>query len=190
MIAHRGLIRFENKVQFFPYVMKRQNIRGIECDVHRNTQGDIVVTHDFEDRDKLCSDRYVSMPRIKHCKMVIDIKTFKKEGVQMARDVVEETSYMAEEHDWFLCSFNKECVEELVKLKDDTYKVGYIHNGFLSWPIVEGIDFVSLHWRNITPKTIEHYHSLNIKVFAWTVPLDMVDYIHDMGVDEIISDIN
>ena len=103
----------------------------------------------------------------------------------MADEIVKE---LPDTHDWNVCSFNKKCIERLIKT-DHKFKVGYIHNGFLGLPNCEGIDFISLYYENITPKKVKHYHSLGILVYAWTVPHDKFQKMIDMGVDEIIIDI-
>lgn len=190
MIAHRGLKTFENKTGFFPYVIKRRNVRGIEFDVHRNSKRELVVTHDYTDRDKLSSEPLNMLPKFDKTKLVLDIKTFNNDAIEMARDVVHETRFMMDDHEWYLCSFNRKCVEELVRLNEGKYKCGHITNGYMvGWPNVEDIDFISLYWGYITKEKVKYYHDKGMKVFAWTVPRDRVEDLQEMGVDEIIVDI-
>jgi len=190
MLAHRGLRTFQNKTGFFPYVIKRQNVRGIEFDVHRNSKRELVVTHDYTDRDKLSSEPLYTLPKFERTKLVLDIKTFNNDAIEMARDVVHETRFMMDDHEWYLCSFNRKCVEELVKLNEGKYQCGFITNGcILGCPLVDGIDFVSLYWGYITKDRVKYYHDKGMKVFAWTVPRDRVEELQEMGVDELIVDI-
>ena len=190
MIAHRGLKLFENKVIYFPPVSKLNCVRGIEFDVHENSKKQIVVTHDHDDRDKLYNDRLSNFPKFEKTKLVVDIKTHNNE-VFMAHETVNSLLDLFDEHEWELCSFNKLCVQELIKLRDGNFKIGYIHNGFLGFPGAElDIDFISLYWENIKPRTIEWYHSKGIRVYAWTVPNSQeAERLKDMGVDEIIIDV-
>ena len=190
MIAHRGLKTFENKTGFFPYVLKRRNVRGIEFDVHRNSKRELVVTHNYTERDKLSSEPLSMLPKFDKTNLVLDIKTFNNDAIEIARDVVHETRFMMDDHEWYLCSFNRKCVEELVRLNEGKYKCGYITNGYmLGWPIVKDIDFISIYWGYITTDRVKNYHDKGIKVFAWTVPRDRVEELQKMGVDEVIVDI-
>lgn len=192
MIAHRGLKLFENKVIYFPPVSKLKCVRGIEFDVHENSKKQIVITHDHIDRNKLDNDLLSNFPKFEHTKLVVDIKTHNNE-VFMAQETVNNLSDLFEEHDWELCSFDKRCVQELIKLKGDgdNFEVGYIHNGFLGFPGSElDINFISLYWENIKPRTIEWYHNRGIRVYAWTVPnVKEAERLKEMGVDEIIIDV-
>lgn len=190
MIAHRGLKTFENKTGFFPCVLKRPNIRGIEFDVHRNSKRELVITHEYLDRNKLSSEPLTMLPKFDKTKLILDIKTFNSDAIDIARDVVHETRFMMDDHEWYLCSFNKKCVNELVKLNEGKYKCGQITNGYmLGWPVLKGTDFISLYWGYITRDKVKYYHNKGMKVFAWTVPHDKVEDLREMGVDEIIVDI-
>lgn len=186
MIAHRGLRMYENKIMFFPYITKRQNIRGIEFDVHRNSKNQLVVTHDHVDRDKLSSDFLLNLPEFPKTTMVVDIKTDNENAEDMAEQVLLELSQLSD-HDWYVCSFNRKCVEKLKTIKSKC-SIGYIHNGFLGPLNCEGYDFVSLYYKNISKKKVNYFHAMGIKVFAWTVPHDEVHNMISMGVDEIIVD--
>lgn len=192
MIAHRGLKLFENKIMFFPYAAKRYRVQGIECDIHENSQGRMVVTHDRVDRDKLCTDYLSDFPRFSRTRVVLDIKSGNSNAHRMARETVNDIIPMLEEHDWELCSFNKNCVKHLLDIRECPldFKVGYINNGFLGYHGDIDIDFVSLYYKNITPKTIRYYRKRGIRVYAWTVPTDEEEQrLKDMGVDEVIRDI-
>lgn len=190
MIAHRGLKFFENKVVYFPQVSKIRCIRGIEFDVHENTRGQVVLTHDHIDRDRLDNDLLSNFPKFENTKLIVDIKTHNNE-VFMAQEVVRNLEDLFFEHDWELCSFDKNCVEELINLKNGKFDVGYIHNGFLGFPGADlDVEFVSLYWENIKPRTVKYYHDKGIRVYAWTVPnLKEAERLKEMGVDEIIIDV-
>ena len=190
MIAHRGLKLFENKVIYFSPVSKLTCVKGIEFDVHENSQRQITLTHDHVDRNKLENDMLSKFPKFERTKLIVDIKTHNNE-VFMAREVVSTLEDLFHEHEWELCSFNKACVSELTTLKNGNFDVGYIHNGFLGFPGSDlDIDFVSLYWENIKPRTVKWYHEKGIRVYAWTVPnIKEAERLKDMGVDEIIIDI-
>ena len=90
------------------------------------------------------------------------------------------------------CSFNKKCVTELIDIRDSSsdFSIGFIHNGFLGYHDDIDIDFISLYYKNITPRLIRHYKKRGVLVYAWTVPTDKEEqYLKDMGVDEVIRDV-
>jgi len=190
MIAHRGLKLFENKVIYFPPVSKLKYVRGIEFNVHENSKKQIVITRDHIDTNKLDTDLLSNFPKFEHTKLIVDIKTHNND-LFMAQETVNNLADLFEEHDWELCSFDKRCVQELIKLKNDKFEIGYIHNGFLGFPGSElDINFISLYWENIKPRTIEWYHNRGIRVYAWTVPnAKEAERLKEMGVDEIIIDV-
>lgn len=190
MIAHRGLKLFENKLVYFPPVSRLPCVHGIEFDVHENSNGRLVVTHDHIDRDRFETDMLGNFPKFEKTKLVVDIKTCNNDA-KMAHHVVDDLANMFDEHTWELCSFSKTCVQELIKLKNGKFEVGYIHNGLLGFPGSElDIDFVSLYWENIKPKTVRWYHQRGIRVYAWTVPnMKEAERLKEMGVDEIIIDV-
>lgn len=190
MIAHRGLKLFENKLMYFPPVSRLTCVRGIEFDVHQNSKGRMVVTHDHVDRDRLETDLLGNFPKFDRTKLIVDIKTCKND-VLMAQEVVKDLEDLFDEHEWELCSFSKSCVQELIKLKNGKFEVGYIHNGLLGFPGAElDIEFVSLYWENISPRTVKWYHERGIRVYAWIVPnIKEAERLKDMGVDEIIIDV-
>ena len=190
MIAHRGLKIFENKLIYFQPVSKLKCVKGIEFDVHENSKGRMVVTHDYIDRDHLETDLLGNFPKFESCKMVVDIKTHHND-VLMAHEVVKDLDDLFDEHEWELCSFSKRCVQELINLNDDRFTIGYIHNGLLGLPGSDlDIDFISMYWENIHPRTVRWYHDRGIKVYAWTVPnIKEAERLKEMGVDEIIIDV-
>lgn len=150
----------------------------------------MVVTHDHVDRDRLEADLLGNFPKFDKTKLIVDIKTCKND-VLIAQEVVKDLEDIFDEHEWELCSFSKSCVQELIKLKNGKFEVGYIHNGLLGFPGTDlDIEFVSLYWENIRPKTIKWYHERGIRVYAWTVPnIKEAERLKDMGVDEIIIDV-
>jgi len=194
MIAHRGLRSYENVMPFFPVLLRRPNIRGIEFDVHQNSKGQMVVTHNYVDRDRMSSDLFRNFPKVYgKAKMVVDIKTFNKDAVYMANNVVNDLNYIDQPiHDWHLCSFNERCVHELMTLRNESdidFKIGYIYHGFVGIRTDLDIDFISLNYKNITKTVLKKYHKKGIKVYAWTVPPSEIDRLIEMGVDAIITDI-
>ena len=190
MIAHRGLKLFENKIMFFPTVSKRIFVKGIEFDVHENSKGEMVVVHDHVDRNKLSTDFLKNFPNFENTKLIVDIKTHRND-VLIAHQVTNDLDHLLYDHDWEICSFSKNCVEELINIKNDrNFDIGYIHNGFLGFPGDDlDINFISLYWKNITPRVVKHYHARGMRVYAWTVPKNKIDYLKDMGVDEVIVDV-
>ncbi len=191
MIAHRGLKTFDNQIGFFPYLLKRPNVAGIEFDVHRNTNKELVVTRNYVDKNKMSSEHLTMFPKFPKTKLIMDIKTNDYHAVDMARDVVHDMRFMMSDHEWYLCSFNKKCVDELVKLNTGEYECGYIHNGYLQgFEGVEDSDFVSLYWGYLTPQRVKKYHDRGQKVFAWTAPPENVQNLFDIGVDLVITDIH
>jgi len=197
MIAHRGLKLFENKFMFFQPVLKRQRIRGIEFDVHENSKGQVVVTHDHVDVDRKQTELLKDFPRnLERSKMIVDIKTLgKKNAVYMANETFRDVHPLLGEHDWDLCSFNRKCVEELVRIRnadpdEHDFGVGYIINGFLPFYEKISVDFISMNHTHVTRKKVEYYHKKGIKVYAWTVETDEQEArLKEMGVDEVIRDI-
>lgn len=197
MIAHRGLKLFENKFMFFQPVLKRRRIRGIEFDVHENSRGQMVVTHDHVDADRKETEYLRNFPRdLDRAKMIVDIKTLgNKNAIFMANETFRELLPRLKEHDWDFCSFNKKCVEELLRIRNSDpdehdFGVGYIINGFLPFYEKIPVDFISMNRTHVTRKKVEYYHSKGIKVYAWTVETDEQEArLKKMGVDEVIRDV-
>lgn len=97
-------------------------------------------------------------------------------------------------HEYYLCSFNEFCVQQLLSLRNSkSFFIGVISSGI---PVnlfqhLTGIDFVSLDYNIVCEEIVEIFHKNNLNVFTWTVnALDMQYYVINVcNVDGIIYDI-
>lgn len=181
--AHRGEIHNENKIFSLIRVLKTNTI-GIELDVRFNTNRDIVLCHDRENRNDKDNERleefFESLPsEIKDKDIMIDIKAF---GIIEAKNIAKKISnicfkysHKIKHYNLYLCSFNEYCVSELCFRREDfdniSWKIGIIASGI---PLglfnhLEEVDFVSLDYNIICEEIVDGIQKTGKLIYAWVV---------------------
>jgi glycerophosphoryl diester phosphodiesterase len=170
----------------------------VEIDVRFNTNHDIILCHDREDRNFEINETLEELLLYEDTSLnlMIDIKAF---GIEPALKIAKDVFTLIvkyPKHNYHLCSFNEFCVEKLLNLRivyQKVYQVGVISSGIPldMFDHLCNIDFISLDYNIICEDIVEMFHKKNIKVFAWTVnSLEMQKYVLDIcHVDSIIYDI-
>ena len=181
--SHRGNINNENKITSLIHVL-RTNTIGIELDVRFNTNRDIVLCHDRENRNnrdnESLNEFFESLPSDLNDKdIMIDIKAF---GIVEAKNIAKkisaicfEYSHKTRNYNIYLCSFNEYCVSELCFLREDydilNCKIGVIASGI---PLgvfnhLEEIDFISLDYNIVCEEIVENIHKSGKLIYTWVV---------------------
>ena len=195
-IAHRGMKNRENTLEG---IIKANTMMSmVEIDVRFNTNHDIILCHDREDRNFEINETLEELLLYKDTSLnlMIDIKAF---GIEPALKIAEDIFTLIvkyPKHNYHLCSFNEFCVEKLLNLRivyQKVCQIGVISSGIPldMFAHLCNIDFISLDYNIICEDIVEMFHKKNIKVFAWTVnSLEMQKYVLDIcHVDNIIYDI-
>jgi glycerophosphoryl diester phosphodiesterase len=170
----------------------------VEIDVRFNTNHDIILCHDREDRNFEINETLEDLLLYEDTSLnlMIDIKAF---GIEPALKIAKDVFTLIvkyPKHNYHLCSFNEFCVEKLLNLRivyQKVYQIGVISSGIPldMFDHLCNIDFISLDYNIICEDIVEMFHKKNIKVFAWTVnSIEMQKYVLDIcHVDNIIYDI-
>jgi glycerophosphoryl diester phosphodiesterase len=195
-IAHRGMKNRENTLEG---IIKANTMMSmVEIDVRFNTNHDIILCHDREDRNFEINETLEDLLLYEDTSLnlMIDIKAF---GIEPALKIAKDVFTLIvkyPKHDYHLCSFNEFCVEKLLNLRivyQKVCQIGVISSGIPldMFDHLCNIDFISLDYNIICEDIVEMFHKKNIKVFAWTVnSLEMQKYVLDIcHVDSIIYDI-
>lgn len=192
-IAHRGIKNRENTILGIKKASKRMHM--VEFDVRYNTNRQIILCHDREDRNISHNETLEELCKIENpMNLMVDIKAF---GIEQATQIADDVYTIINkypQHEYYMCSFNEFCVKRLLKNNDKgIYKIGVISSGVpidMFDHLIE-LDFISLDYNIICEEIVELFHKRGKSVYAWTVnALDMRDYVVNMcGVDGIIYDI-
>ena len=195
-IAHRGMKNRENTLEG---IIKANTMMSmVEIDVCFNTNHDIILCHDREDRNFEINETLEELLLYEDTSLnlMIDIKAF---GIEPALKIAKDIFTLIvkyPKHNYHLCSFNEFCVEKLLNLRivyQKVCQIGVISSGIPldMFDHLCNIDFISLDYNIICEDIVEMFHKKNIKVFAWTVnSLEMQKYVLDIcHVDSIIYDI-
>lgn len=200
-IAHRGMKNRENTLKG---IIKANTLMSmVEIDVRFNTNHDIILCHDREDRNIEINETLEELLLYNETSLnlMIDIKAF---GIEPASKIAKDIFTLIikyPKHNYHLCSFNEFCVKNLLDIRtlllllytQKIYKIGVISSGipFYMFDHLYNIDFISLDYNIICEDIVEMFHKKNINVFVWTVnSLEMQKYVLDVcRVDNIIYDI-
>ena len=193
-IAHRGIKNRENTISG---ILKASSILPmVEIDVRYNTNRDIILCHDREDRNDNRNDTLIQLldSSPDWLNLMIDIKAF---GIDPAKSLGTDIHQIVSnypKHRYHLCSFNEFCVKTLLDLRRlDTHKIGVISSGvpLELFNSIDGIDFVSLDYNIIRQDIVEIFHQKNLMVYTWTVnDKEMQMYAKNIcNVDGIIYDV-
>jgi glycerophosphoryl diester phosphodiesterase len=195
-IAHRGMKNRENTLEG---IIKANTMMSmVEIDVRFNTNHDIILCHDREDRNFEINETLEELLLYEDTSLnlMIDIKAF---GIEPALKIAKDVFTLIvkyPKHNYHLCSFNEFCVEKLLNLRivyQKVCQIGVISSGIPldMFDHLCNIDFISLDYNIICEDIVEMFHKKNIKVFAWTVnSIEMQKYVLDIcHVDNIIYDI-
>lgn len=192
-IAHRGMKNRENTISGICKASKIMNI--VEFDIRYNTNRQIILCHDREDRNISDNETLEELCKVKDpMNLMVDIKAFGIEPATQISDDVYTIINKYPQHEYYLCSFNEFCVKRLLENNDkERYKIGVISSGvpISMFDHLINVDFISLDYNIICEEIVELFHNKGKDVFAWTVnALAMQDYVVNIcDVDGIIYDI-
>lgn len=194
-IAHRGIKNRENTISGISKANKTMYM--VEFDVRYNTNRQIILCHDREDRNISDNETLEELCKIDDpMNLMVDIKAFGIEPATQIADDVYAIIHKYPQHEYYLCSFNEFCVKRLLDLREESkriYKIGVISSGvpISMFDHLINVDFISLDYNIICEEIVELFHKKGKIVFAWTVnALYMQDYVvNTCNVDGIIYDI-
>lgn len=165
-IAHKC-----NSISSITSVIKA-GFKWVEFDVRYNTNKQVVLCHDEEERNNPKNTLLVDVvDYFKNCTFIVDIKVDGIENAEhLARDVVNDIS-SNNTNKWYLCSFNEYCVAELADLRGNVfYKIGVISTGIpLGLFYHLNIDFVSLDYHILADDVVSALRERKLEIFAFTV---------------------
>jgi glycerophosphoryl diester phosphodiesterase len=193
LIAHRGIKNRENTIAGIIHASEVLNI--IELDVRFNTNREVILCHDREDRNFSENETLIQLCQHRNpLFLMIDIKAYGISSAYEIANVVYKIVTSYPHHTYYLCSFNEFCVRKLLSLRNsNNFSIGVISSGI---PInlfqhLIGLDFISLDCNIISEDIVKIFHKNNMLVFTWTVnSLDMQYYVINVcNVDGIIYDI-
>jgi glycerophosphoryl diester phosphodiesterase len=196
IFAHRGLIEDENSIQ--SVLNAYEHADAVEVDVRYNTKRSVVLCHDRELRnspDNATLDQLVTVLDPGK-RLMIDIKAFGlTDSKKLARSVCEVISKRPDIQ-FYLCSFNEYCVDELIGIKQLEF-----HNNWFIGVISSGIplgmfdhldlDFVSLDYNIVCEDIMERFHDRRLLVFVWVVnDPSMQRMMREYNVNGLIYDVH
>ena len=163
-------------------------VKWIEFDVRYNTNKQVVLCHDEEDRNNPRNVILVDVvDYFSDCTFIVDIKV---DGItnaeHLAKDVVRDIT-SNNKNNWYLCSFNEYCVAELSELRGEfDFKTGVISAGIpLGLFVHLHIDFVSLDYYILAEDVVNALRQRQLEIFAYTVNtsygLHKVRHLHVNG---------
>ena len=216
IISHRGLSGHEpeNSLKAFSATVGR-GIKAIEFDVHRTSDGVIVVNHDFDiaelsiaDNDfvklkskksNLCALAEILESIPPKCLLDVEIKAF---GIE--DDVLRELSKARNPRDYIISSFDDRTIAR-VKAIDQTVQAGLLLGKYKPTRPVRtrlselfptsrlracNADFVAPYWKLMKFAFIRRMARKGYPVFVWTVNNDklMESLVRNDGIAGLITD--
>lgn len=157
-----------NRLEYIPYVYRQYD--GIETDVMYNSDKQLVLCHDYDERDNPQNDTLQELADFGiPLRIILDIKTRGiSEGWKIAGDIIDVIRGSV--HLWDLCSFNELCVQRLLMLNMGAYKIGLISSS-LSLSLFTHLDvkFVSLDYGIAGEDLLDALDGLDIEVYIWGI---------------------
>ena len=206
IFAHRGIIEYENTIKGVLEVMDTFVTLGVEVDVRYNTERDVVMCHDRENRNMPNSTFMELLSVLEKGQyfdrdLMIDVKAF---GIYEAQNLAKKVCMSLAKHpnllkvmNIYLCSFNEYCVSEMCFCRDDlglsNVSIGVITSGIPlgMFKHLNDIQFVSIEYSTLCEEIMENFKNTNTKVYAWVVnDMSMNRLMCEYGVDGIIRDVS
>ena len=189
----------------------------VEMDIQETKDGQFVVMHDFNLRnltgvnkapqdltlaelekltvtengakEPLVSfDTYLNRANELNQKLLIEIKTTRKDSDDLVKNFVEKYEETILTHRHILQSLTYQTVSDL-KAENPNFYVGYILPFNLVGPPVTPADFLTMEYSTINRNFIDSAHQDGKKVYVWTPnEADDMSRIMFYGVDGIITD--
>jgi glycerophosphoryl diester phosphodiesterase len=214
LLGHRGVRgeRPENALEAFQLAFE-SGLDGMETDVQRTVDGELILFHDFETQGKKINTlEYPHLkaidPRIPKVSELLDLAKhypgtllnleLKSEGLRtdgLERDTIKLVREYGLEDRVIVSSFNPVSVLR-VRLLDPGIRTGLLYSpdmpGFLRTGGLAGwlhVDALHPYFEQITPKMLSKAQKRGLMVNTWTVNDEMrISSLSSLGVDAIIGD--
>lgn len=156
---------------------------GVEIDVRYNSKKEIVLCHDYDDRDLETNVKFSELLEFeKPLRIILDIKV---NGLLQGYEIADYIHKQIEDskHTWELCSFNELCMKRLLQLGG--YRTGIIISGLpLNLFTQYEFDFISIDYNIIADDIIKLLRGLEIDIYIW----NSNNIMDNLDVDEFIID--
>jgi glycerophosphoryl diester phosphodiesterase len=214
LLGHRGMRgeRPENTLEAFQFAFE-SGLDGIECDVQRTRDGELILFHDFEIQGKKISTlefphlKAVN-PRIPKVSELLDLakqypgtllnlelksETLTTDGLE--RDTINLVRQYGLEDRVIISSFNPISLLR-VRLLEPTIRTGLLYSPDMPWwgknALLAGwlhVDALHPYFEQITPEMLRKAQKRDLMVNTWTVNDEMrISSLSSWGVDAMIGD--
>ncbi len=148
----------------------------------------LMVTENGIKEPVVSFDAYLKKANELDQKLLIEIKTSKRDSADLVDRFVEKYQKTILEHGHILQSLTYQTVEDLKKANPNFY-VGYILPFNVVGPPVTSADFLSMEYSTINRNFIDSAHQDGKKVYVWTInDSEAMSRMMFYGVDGIITD--
>jgi glycerophosphoryl diester phosphodiesterase len=214
VLGHRGVrgARPENTLEAFALAFE-SGLDGIECDVQRSRDGQLVLFHDFTLHDKqLTKLTYIHLksidskiPKLQELfelakaypgtllNVELKIETLRSDGLE--RDTLALIKQWGLADRVLISSFNPLSLLR-VRLIDPNVRMGLLYSDDMPWWMQKGhlagwlhVDAIHPHYSRVDEKLIKSAKVRNLMVNTWTVNDPMrISSLCSLGVTAIIGD--
>lgn len=206
LLAHRGIIDYENTIQGVLDVFNTYPNMGVEIDIRFNTNRKVVLCHDREHRNNTSNEYLEQLIETLVAKkyvdrhLMLDIKAFgvseAKKLAKVVMDVLAKYTSFLEQMHVYVCSFNEYCVSEMCFLREDMsmpwLQIGVITSGIPCglFSHIDEINFVSIDYNALCEDIVDRFKSVGLEIYAWVVNDHMMQSLmHRYGVHGMINDV-
>jgi glycerophosphoryl diester phosphodiesterase len=214
LIGHRGVRgeRPENTLEAFQLAFE-SGLDGIECDVQRTVDGELILFHDFETQGrKITSLNYHHLesidPRIPKVSELLELAKqypgtllnleLKSESLRtdgLERDTIRLVKQYKLEDRVIVSSFNPVSLLR-VRFIDPTIRTGLLYSPAMPWwgrnALLAGwlhVDALHPYFEGVTGEMLSKAHRRGLAVNTWTVNDEMrISSLSSLGVDAMIGD--
>jgi glycerophosphoryl diester phosphodiesterase len=214
LLGHRGVrgARPENTIEAFKLAFE-SGLDGIECDVQRSKDGELVLFHDFDIQDKLLNtlnffhiksidpqiakleDLFELAQQYPGTLLNVEIKSqgLKTDGLE--RDIITRIRKYALEDRVLISSFNPMSLLRVRFLAPDI-RVGLLYYHEMPWYLRNGslagwlhVDAIHPYYEQVNENLIKRAKVKNLMVNTWTVNDGMrISSLCSWGITAIIGD--
>jgi glycerophosphoryl diester phosphodiesterase len=214
LLGHRGVRgeRPENTLAAFELALE-SGLDGIECDVQRTADGELILFHDFEIQGKKVNTlKYHHLksidPRIPKVSELLDLarrypgtllnlelksETLRTDGLE--RDILHLVRHYGLENRIIISSFNPVSLLR-VRLRNPTVRTGLLYSPDMGWWGKDArlaawlhVDALHPYFETVTPQMLSSAHRRGLAVNTWTVNDEMrISSLCSLNVDAIIGD--
>jgi glycerophosphoryl diester phosphodiesterase len=214
LLGHRGVRgeRPENTLEAFQLAFE-SGLDGLECDVQRTSDGELILFHDFEIQGKKVNSlKYHHLKsldaRIPKVSELLDLakhypgtllnlelksETLRTDGLE--RDTLHLVRQYGLQDRVMISSFNPLSLFR-VRLLDPSIRTGLLYSPDMGWWGKDArfagwlhVDALHPYFETVTPQMLSNAHRRGLAVNTWTVNDEMrISSLCSSGVDAIIGD--